>query len=168
MSRPPLLERSLYRLSFVLFLALTARFGWVVARHSWDKHTEVKAADSPAAKPPSLLAQLQQQAALPLLASSSIDSVIAQAIGSTNAAASAASAAAPAPQYFRSYISVRVGPSRSELRLDGVLVGHTPYVGQITCQRGRTVKINLLPPKGMPKDYEIPCLDGEMRLLDEP
>ena len=168
MSRPPLLERSLYRLSFVLFLALTARFGWVVARHSWDKHAEAKAALAPPSTPLSGLAELQRQVTLPLLASSSIDSVIAQAMGSANAAAGAAIAAAPAPQYVKSYISVRVGPSRSELRLDGVLVGHTPYVGQITCQKGRTVKINLLPPKGMPKDYEIPCLDGEMRLLDEP
>ncbi len=166
MNRLRSFERILFRLSFVLFLALTARFGWVVAQHTFNKPSApTPAATSIEKSPLAQLAELQRQVGQQIAAPTSIDSAIAQALGSASTASSAATAQ---PQYVKSYLSVQVGAARSELRVGGVVVGRTPYVGQITCQRGKTVKIDLLPPKGMPKSYELPCLDGEMRLLDEP
>jgi len=157
------LERYSYGMAFLLFLAGTARFGWVVTRHAGHTPNEEDRAPARLQQKLPSLAELQRQIGVPLAAPSAVDSVIAEAIGSVKAQASSRPA-----EYIKSYLAVQAGPPRSELRVDGVLVGRTPYVGQITCERGRTVKIDVLPPTGMPKAYQIPCLDGEMRLRDEP
>ena len=164
MTRPHVLEQGFYRIAFVLFLACTARFGWVVAHRTWARQNDGKLSEpnQPSTHLPTL-AELQRQVSLPMLTPSAMDSAVAAALGSASAVATQ-----PAPDYVKSYLSVQVGPPRAELRVDGVLVGRTPYVGQISCERGRTVRIDLLPSKGMPKEYKIPCLQGEMRLRDEP
>lgn len=59
---------------------------------------------------------------------------------------------------------VTVGPDRSELRVDGVRVGHTPYVGEITCKAGESVKLDVLPPKGNPSSFERSCVPGTLRV----
>ncbi len=162
MTRLVRLERAVYRLALLLTLVAAARFGWVLARQGWRQTTAEKPNETirehhelPG------LADLQRQMLLPMATANSIDSEIAAAVGSSK----------PPPlsrEFIKSYLSVQSGPARSELRVDGLLVGRTPYVGQIGCERGKTVKIDLLPPKGMPKHYEIPCLEGEMHLRDEP
>ena len=165
MTRLRLLERGAYRVAFVLFLAVTARFVWVIARHKWVNSVENSpSAQSQPATQILTLAALQKQVSGSLMTPNALDSAIAEAVGSANTPP----ARPPAAEYVKSYLSIQVGAPRSELRVDGVLVGRTPYVGQISCQLGRTVKIDLLPPKGMPKVYQIPCLPGEMRLREEP
>jgi hypothetical protein len=164
------LERIAYRLAVLLIFVSAARFGWVLARQQWQKQDAEKPTVGvsehnglPA------VADLQRQLALPMASPGAIESAIAAAVGSSPiATAGSSSTTAPPRNFVKSYLSVQVGQARSELRVDGLLVGRTPYVGQIGCERGTTVKIDLLPPKGMPKHYEVPCLEGEMHLRDEP
>ncbi len=61
---------------------------------------------------------------------------------------------------------VTAGPDRSELRVDGVRLGNTPYVGEITCKAGEQVKLDLLPPKGNPSSFERTCAPGTLRVGD--
>jgi hypothetical protein len=155
-------ERAVYRLALLLALLAAARFGWVFIRQSWHNATAEKPHVTMAetTKLPTL-ADLQRQMLPPMAGPASLDSAIAEAVGSSKPAA--------LPRTFvKSYLSVQAGKARSELRVDGLLVGRTPYVGQIGCERGKTVNIDLLPAKGMPKHYEVPCLEGEMHLRDEP
>lgn len=67
---------------------------------------------------------------------------------------------------LRLQIVVTAGSDRSELRVDGVKVGNTPYVGEITCKAGERIKIDLLPPKGMPTTHEKTCAPGTLRIGD--
>ncbi len=53
-----------------------------------------------------------------------------------------------------------VGPDRSDVLLDGVNVGQTPFVGDVTCKAGEKIEISIVPPKGMPKRYERVCEPG--------
>lgn len=162
MTRLQRFERAVYRLALLLALVAAARFGWVLARQGWRQVTEEKPHVTLAERPQlPTLADFQRQMMPPMGAPSSIDSAIAEAVGSSKPAAEVRT-------FIKSYLSVQAGPARSELRVDGLLVGRTPYVGQIGCEQGKAVKIDVLPPKGMPKHYEIPCLEGEMHLRDEP
>jgi len=161
-------ERIAYRLALFLMLVAAARFGWVLARQQWrQQRTEKPSAAIREHNELPAVADLQRQ--LALASPGAIESAIAAAVGSNPTTTAGASSSAPPPRNFiKSYLSVQAGPARSELRVDGLLVGRTPYVGQIGCEGGKTVKIDLLPPKGMPKHYEVPCLEGEMHLRDEP
>ena len=161
-------ERTAYRLSLFLMLVAAARFGWVLTRHQWQRPSTERASTT-SREHNELPAVADLQRPLALASPGAIESAIAAAVGSNPPAAAGSSSSAPPPRNFiKSYLSVQAGPARSELRVDGLLVGRTPYVGQIGCEGGKTVKIDLLPPKGMPKHYEVPCLEGEMHLRDEP
>jgi hypothetical protein len=162
MTRFRSIERMAYRLALLLGLAAAGRFGWVLARHGANHLTAERPRETSHPSVPSL-ADLQRQLAVPVPNVPSLDSAIAEAVGSAKSAP-----APPARDFIKSYLSVQAGPARSEVRVDGLLVGRTPYVGQIGCERGKTVKIDLLPPTGMPKHYQVPCLEGEMTLRDEP
>lgn len=79
---------------------------------------------------------------------------------------------APTGSQVKSGAALRVslvvsgGPDRSELRVDGVKVGSTPYIGEVTCKAGDTVRLELLPPKGVPITHEKKCLPGTLRVGD--
>ncbi len=162
MTRLRSIERMAYRLALLLGLAAAGRLGWVLARRGANRLTAERSLET---THPSVLslADLQRQLAMPVPSVPPLDSAIAEAVGSAKSAP-----VAPARDFVKSYLSVQAGPARSEVRVDGLLVGRTPYVGQIGCERGKTVKIDLLPPTGMPKHYQVPCLEGEMTLRDEP
>ena len=155
-------ERTAYHLALLFLLVAAARLGWVLVRQG-SREMSAQKPTVTVHRPRELpgVSDFAGQGESRAISPNSINSAIAAAMAS-------ASPVAPTREYVKSYLSIQVGPPRSELRVDGLLVGRTPYVGQIACERGRTVKIDLLPPKGMPKHYEIFCLDGEMRLRDEP
>jgi hypothetical protein len=81
---------------------------------------------------------------------------------------------APAPEVpqavvgssLRVPIVVSVGPDRSELYVNGVRVGHSPFVGEVSCKAGEKVKIELVPPRGSPQVYERRCAPGTLRVSD--
>jgi hypothetical protein len=62
------------------------------------------------------------------------------------------------------YLVVNVSPDRSELLINGVVHGQTPYVGEVTCQSGGKFTITVVPPKGMPKHFEHACDRREIRI----
>ncbi len=74
-----------------------------------------------------------------------------------------ASAAPPKPKATRVYVVVKLEPPRSEVLINGVSVGQTPYLGEAGCELGSTVRITVIPPKGMPVHHTSPC-QGEIRL----
>lgn len=52
---------------------------------------------------------------------------------------------------------VDVGAERSDVYVNGRNVGRVPYVGQITCNEGSKVTIQVLPPSGAPLTREATC-----------
>jgi hypothetical protein len=104
--------------------------------------------------------------------SPTLDSAARQPLPPPTATASEAPPVAPPPPgpvakegaSLRLPLVVTAGPDRSELRVDGVRLGHTPYVGEVTCRAGETVKIDLLPPKGVPQSWERRCAPGTLRV----
>jgi len=61
-------------------------------------------------------------------------------------------------------IVVNAKQERSEVRVDGVRVGHSPYVGEVSCKAGEQVKIDVLPPQGVPLSFERRCAPGTLHI----
>ncbi len=61
---------------------------------------------------------------------------------------------------------VTLGPDRSEVRADGVKLGNTPYVGEVTCKAGESIRIDVTPPRGVPTSHEKRCAPGTLRVGD--
>ncbi len=55
------------------------------------------------------------------------------------------------------HLLVDLGPARSDVYLNGRLVGKTPYGGQHVCAEGEEVVIEVLPPKGAPLRRTASC-----------
>lgn len=72
----------------------------------------------------------------------------------------------PSPQLRR--ILVDLGPERSEVFLDGHLVGHTPYVGQVSCTTEAPVRIEVLPAQGAPIKRIVVCRGANLIAAQEP
>jgi hypothetical protein len=63
-------------------------------------------------------------------------------------------------------ILVDVGPARSEVFIGKKNVGMTPYGGQIACTLGEEIKIQVLPPEGVPITRRLTCR-GDTLLVGE-
>jgi hypothetical protein len=61
---------------------------------------------------------------------------------------------------------VTLGPERSEVWVNGVRVGQSPYVGDWTCRRDEPLRIEVLPPRGAPLHVERACTPGTVRAGD--
>jgi hypothetical protein len=82
--------------------------------------------------------------------------------------ASDASATTPkAPPPIHVFLAVHQGPARSEIRLNGVFLGQTPFVGEITCKRDERLHFVLVPPKGMPRQINVVCNRSELTIDDK-
>ena len=83
-----------------------------------------------------------------------------------SAAPSAASSAALGVKLgstLRIPIVVNSPRPRAEVRIDGILVGNTPYVGEVTCKAGEKIQIEVTPGKR----HEGTCALGTMRVEAE-
>jgi hypothetical protein len=177
MTRLERLEIGAYRAALLLTLVAAARFGWSLVQTTSQRVAATEPPSNPVHGGPGGIAfpvpfpgSPSAGAPLGMPSPEAIQSAIAAAVGSSGTVPSAigASSTSTPRDIVHSYLSVQAGAPRSELRINGELVGKTPFVGQISCERGQTVKVDLLPPKGLPSHYAIPCLEGEMRLRDEP
>jgi len=74
----------------------------------------------------------------------------------------------PKPQVTRIYVAIHQGPVRSEIRLNGVTLGQTPYVGEIRCTHGEPLEFILIPPKGLPRRSLHTCDRTEITITDKP
>lgn len=72
----------------------------------------------------------------------------------------------PAAQIRR--IVVDMGPPRSTVYLDGLEKGRTPYVGQISCIVGSSIKIEVLPQSGAPITRSVNCGADNIHAGPEP
>lgn len=54
-------------------------------------------------------------------------------------------------------LGISAGPGRSEIYVNGRLLGNTPFVGDTSCKTGMPLKIELVPPAGPPWIYEREC-----------
>lgn len=64
----------------------------------------------------------------------------------------------------RVYLVVSAGPERSELYVNGVFRGHSPFVGEIQCKPGQPVIVELVPEKKAPLRFERRCVGGTVRV----
>ncbi len=81
--------------------------------------------------------------------------------------------APPAPEAGRAdketlrvTLVITLGPERSEVFVNGVAIGQSPYVGDWTCRRDEPLSIDVLPPRGAPLHVERPCSPGTVRVGD--
>jgi hypothetical protein len=70
------------------------------------------------------------------------------------------------PKASRVYLIVAVRPDRSEVLVNGVAYGRTPYVGEVSCPSGGKLSVTILPPKGAPRTFERACDRREIRIDD--
>lgn len=70
----------------------------------------------------------------------------------------------PVPVHRR--ILVDVGPARSEVFVGKTLVGKTPYGGQIACTSGEEIKVQILPPRGVPIERRVNCRGDTLLVLE--
>ena len=75
-----------------------------------------------------------------------------------------ASTTTPPPSPIHVFLAVHLGPARSEIRLNGVFLGQTPFVGEITCKRNERLNFVLIPPKGMPRQISVTCNRSELTI----
>lgn len=61
-------------------------------------------------------------------------------------------------------LMVSLGTDRSEVLVDGSLVGKTPFIGDVACRVGDTLKIDVIPAKGMPITLERLCVPEVIRI----
>lgn len=64
----------------------------------------------------------------------------------------------------RVYLMVSAGPERSELFVNGVFKGHSPFVGEIHCKPGEPVVVELVPEDKAPIRFERTCAAGTVRV----
>jgi hypothetical protein len=139
-------------------LLAAARVGWVAWEHRPPtvRHTPINLNDStttPRPKLPLDLDQLRGQ----LIPSVPSELMSPEALASANAQDTR-------PKQSRVYLVVNVAPDRSEVLINGVSRGQTPYVGEIGCQRGAKLTITVVPPTGLPKLFERDCDRTEIRI----
>jgi hypothetical protein len=72
----------------------------------------------------------------------------------------------PAKETLRVTLVITLGPERSEVFVNGVAIGQSPYVGDWTCRRDEPLRIDVLPPRGTPLHVERPCSPGTVRVGD--
>lgn len=65
------------------------------------------------------------------------------------------------------YVVVNVGPERSEVLIDGVPRGKTPYVGEVECRRGGKIVVTVHPRVRAPRTFERVCDRDEILIADE-
>ncbi len=66
----------------------------------------------------------------------------------------------PAPRLQAVTVAITAGPPRSEAYFKGRKLGSTPFFGDLDCVPGEHVKIDVVPPQGMPLEYTRICRPG--------
>jgi hypothetical protein len=81
-------------------------------------------------------------------------------------APSASAAAIDAGSPIRVVLAVLDGKERSEVYANGVRVGQTPLISDVSCKVGEIVRIEIVPPRGVPRTRSYRCSPGEIRVRD--
>ena len=65
-------------------------------------------------------------------------------------------------------LGISPGPGRSEVYVNGHLLGNTPFVGDTSCKTGMPVRIQVVPPAGPPLVYERQCRGTMIEITGPP
>ncbi len=65
-------------------------------------------------------------------------------------------------------IMVDFGPPRSEVFIQGRRVGNTPYAGQVACRDGDKIKVDVVPPAGLPITKLMLCPESGASVAPSP
>ena len=84
-----------------------------------------------------------------------------EVLPAASASLSGADAAPPAPLNVQ--ILVDFGTPRSEVYVNGTRRGLTPYIGEVNCLPDAEVRVEVLPPKGLPRAGKLKCQPGVLR-----
>ncbi len=68
----------------------------------------------------------------------------------------------------RMTLGVTAGSPRSEVYVNGRLVGHTPFLGDTSCKVGLPLRIEIVPDTGPPLVYERECVGGTIEISGPP
>lgn len=124
-----------------LLLAPSVRFAWLAVRG---------ATASPPAAP----------------AAAPVETASAAPAAEPSAAPAARSAVTPAGAPVRMSLVVDSVHGRAKVFVDGVPVGDTPFLGDVSCRGGKPVKIDIMPAKRVPITREVECTKGARRVTD--
>lgn len=78
--------------------------------------------------------------------------------------ASASPSPSNRPIRVQALLSVKHGTLRSEVYVNGELVGNTPYAGDLNCKRGDPVSVEIVPRRGTPIVRSPLCRSGTIEV----
>ncbi len=64
-------------------------------------------------------------------------------------------------------IVISIGDDRSVVRINDTEVGHSPYVGEVSCKAGKTIRIELVPKDGTKRQFLRECAPRAIRLTED-
>ena len=97
-------------------------------------------------------------------ASTGAPSATAAPTSSGGGGAPAPTASVPAGQSVRPTLSISAGPGRSDVYVNGVKRGKTPFLGEVSCKTGAPVRIEIVPARGAPLSFVRKCAPGTIRV----
>jgi hypothetical protein len=134
----------------LLVFAVASRLAWVAVADRLERpEPEAPVVEQPTSRAPALA-----WPKLPPLPSELLEPPPAPAV----------EAGAADKETLRVTLVIALGPERSEVFVNGVAVGQSPYVGDWTCRRDEPLRIDVLPPRGAPLHAERPCSPGTVRV----
>lgn len=63
---------------------------------------------------------------------------------------------------------ITLPPDQSEIFIDDMRVGKTPYMGDVQCELGGRVRVKLVPPKGAPVELQRNCDKKDLEITKAP
>lgn len=136
-------------LSALLVLTVSIRFAYAGFRAALDS-TRGLVRDAP---PPHSSASKPRRNARPAAASAS-------AAPGASAEPAATNAGAP----LRVTLAVTSGPPRSEVYVNGRRVGHSPFLGDVSCKQGQPLRVEIVPEKGPLQRHVRVCTGTTIRI----
>ena len=82
--------------------------------------------------------------------------------------AASASALARSGESRRIQLGISSGPGRSEIYVNGRLLGNSPFLGDTSCKTGLPLRIEVVPPRGPPLVYERECRGTVIEITGPP
>jgi hypothetical protein len=74
----------------------------------------------------------------------------------------------PAGRPLRVTLGVNYGAPRSEVYVNGSLVGQTPFLGDTSCKSGQSIRIEVVQPTGAPLTYLRDCRGSSLGINGPP
>lgn len=70
----------------------------------------------------------------------------------------------PLGEPVRMRVVVTRGPDRAEVRINGGVLGNSPFVGETSCRVGEALVVELVPARGPAQRFDRKCEAGVLRI----